>query len=126
MPRFVILEHDFPFLHWDFMLEVGGSLKTWRLLQQPILGMSGSGKRIRSDAELLPDHRIEYLDYDGKVSRNRGTVSRWDAGMYLLLTRTENLWELRLEGQRLHGFVSLIPKGDNWEFLMLLDGSEET
>ncbi len=124
MPRFVILEHDFPFLHWDFMLEVGESLRTWRLLQQPSPGSSGRAGQARSDAELLPDHRIEYLDYEGEVSRNRGTVSRWDAGMYLLLTQTENLWELRLEGQRLRGFVSLVPKGDNWEFLMLCDELE--
>ena len=31
MPRFVILEHDHPSLHWDFILEVGEVLWTWRL-----------------------------------------------------------------------------------------------
>ena len=28
VPRFVILEHDYPELHWDFMLEAGAVLKT--------------------------------------------------------------------------------------------------
>lgn len=125
MPRFVILEHDFPFLHWDFMLEVEGSLQTWRLLQQPLPGKGEELGQIRSDAELLPDHRIEYLDYEGEVSRNRGKVWRWEFGMYLLLNQTGNLWELRLEGQRLRGFVSIIQKGDNWEFVMLPDEPAE-
>ena len=35
MPRFVILEHDHPQLHWDFMLEVGEVLWTWRLATAP-------------------------------------------------------------------------------------------
>ena len=35
MPRFVILEHDYPELHWDLMLETAGALRTWRLLRPP-------------------------------------------------------------------------------------------
>ncbi|QDU38141.1 ATP-dependent DNA ligase [Maioricimonas rarisocia] len=75
MPRFVILTHDHPFLHWDLMLEADGALRTWRLLDEP-------QPDVPLRAEALPDHRIAYLDYEGPVSRGRGQVTRWDAGTY--------------------------------------------
>jgi hypothetical protein len=71
--RFVILTHDHPFVHWDLMLEIDGVLRTWRLLAEP------APDRIIG-AEALPDHRLHYLEYEGPVSGDRGTVTRWDAG----------------------------------------------
>ena len=38
MPQFVLLEHDHPELHWDFMLESGDALLTWRLDRIPAEG----------------------------------------------------------------------------------------
>ena len=73
MPRFVILEHDHPVLHWDFMLEAGDVLRTWRLSAPPIRGAIVAAERIG-------DHRRLYLDYEGPVSDGRGNVVRWDAG----------------------------------------------
>ena len=78
MPRFVILEHDHPRLHWDLMLEAGDVLRTWRLAEIPRPGVT-----IR--AESLGDHRKLYLDYEGPVVGNRGQVKRWDAGTYAAL-----------------------------------------
>ena len=76
MPRrFVILEHDHPFLHWDLLLEEECSARTWRLLRKPCLG-----EPIAS--EPLPDHRLMYLDYEGVVSGDRGSVKRFLAGTY--------------------------------------------
>ena len=73
--RFVILEHDHPFLHWDLLLEDGEVLKSWRLLHFPKIGFS-------IPAERMPDHRLMYLDYEGPVSGNRGTVKRFASGEY--------------------------------------------
>ena len=73
--RFVVLEHDHPFLHWDLLLEEGSVLKAWRLLQ-PIR------PEVWIPSESLPDHRPFYLDYEGPVSRNRGTVKRLFEGRY--------------------------------------------
>jgi hypothetical protein len=73
--RFVILEHDHPFLHWDLLLEEECSARTWRLLRKPCLG-----EPIR--AEQLPEHRLMYLDYEGPVSGSRGSVRRFLAGTY--------------------------------------------
>lgn len=73
--RFVILTHDHPFLHWDFLFEAGSSLESWRLLDQPILN-----RWLR--AERLPDHRTIYLDYEGPVSGNRGLVQQYTCGEF--------------------------------------------
>lgn len=74
MPRFVILEHDHPVLHWDLLLEAGDVLHTWRLVAPP------GAEPIEATA--LGDHRRMYLDYEGPVSGQRGTVRRHDAGTF--------------------------------------------
>jgi DNA polymerase Ligase (LigD) len=105
MPRYVILEHDHPCLHWDLMLEWGESLRTWRLDRPP-----AGGEPIV--AERLTDHRLAYLDYEGPVSGNRGTVKRWDAGEYQLLADSPERIELEFAGDRLSG-SALISMADS-------------
>lgn len=102
--QFVILEHDHPVLHWDFMLEREGALKTWRLFNEP-----ASGRKVR--AEPIADHRIEYLDYEGPVSGNRGSVKRWDKGTYNLETSANGTLTIRLNGSRLVGTVVVSDDG---------------
>lgn len=75
MPRFVVLQHDWPQLHWDLMLENGANLRTWRLAEAPRPGNSIALVR-------LPPHRSIHLDYEGPVSGNRGTVRRVLSGSY--------------------------------------------
>jgi DNA polymerase Ligase (LigD) len=100
MPRFVILEHDHPELHWDLMLEIGAALKTWRLPAPP--------PDQPATALALGNHRIDYLDYEGPVSGNRGTVKRWDAGTYEELDWVEvTEWAIELRGARWQGIVHL-------------------
>lgn len=100
MPRFVVLTHDHPFPHWDFMLEEGDHLRTWRILVSP----ASSGTVA---AELLGDHRLHYLEYEGPVSRDRGHVKRWDAGQFTIQEWTDKRVALRLEGRILNGLVVL-------------------
>ena len=78
MPRFVVLLHETPSgyprgAHLDLMLEHAGALRTWALEKPPLPGEIVV-------AERLPDHRLEYLDYEGAVSHDRGVVSRVDSG----------------------------------------------
>ncbi len=96
MPRFVVLEHDWPRLHWDLMLEHDGILRTWRLAAPPEANAT-------IDAEASFDHRLIYLDYEGPVSGNRGTVRRWDAGTYRVEEEMAERLCLWFEGQRLRG-----------------------
>ena len=100
MSRFVILTHDHPFLHWDFMLEDGNILRTWRLDSEPDNGMGVS-------AEPLPEHRRQYLDYEGPVGGDRGTVRRWDYGTFEIVSDSPTRLEVELHGQRLKGRVVL-------------------
>jgi hypothetical protein len=100
MPRFVILEHDHPTLHWDLMLEWGDVLRTWRLAEAP----TGPGS---VNAEPSFDHRLHYLDYEGPVSGNRGSVHRWDHGVYRLEEEQEDRLIVWFEGGRLQGRVLL-------------------
>ncbi len=120
MSRFAILEHDHPFLHWDFLLEWGGALRTWRLLKLP-------DSQTVIAAEELPEHRIAYLDYEGPVSRNRGTVKQWDAGNFTWEQREVDCCTLQLQGRILRGIVKLIRKnGKSWEFERLETGRQES
>lgn len=105
MPRFVILEHDHPFLHWDLLFERGEGLKTWRLHDPP--EESGTEKGETIAAEALPDHRPVYLDYEGPVSGNRGTVKRWTAGEYTLRRETDDCWEADVQSPKLRGRIRL-------------------
>lgn len=90
MPRFVILSHDWPTPHFDLLLEADGVLKAWRLLAEPLGPVA---------AEPNFDHRLLYLDYEGPVSGNRGTVTRWDTGMF----DGEIGVHVRFVGERLRG-----------------------
>lgn len=112
MPQFVLLEHDHPRLHWDFMLEAGATLRTWRLDQIPDHdGMI--------PAEQLADHRLAYLDYEGPVSGNRGTVRRIDRGEFRMLEDQASRIVVQLDGLRLRGEVQLEQTADHeagWSF----------
>jgi hypothetical protein len=107
MPRFVILEHDHPTRHWDLMLEAGPVLRTWRLSTPPQPGRS---------VEAIPsfDHRLIYLDYEGPVSGNRGTVRRWDAGTFAWETNTPEQIAVHLAGVHVAGLASLRQHGPEW------------
>jgi hypothetical protein len=112
MPRYVLLEHDHPFLHWDLMLESGDVLRTWRLLSLP-----ETGKPIQ--AEAIFDHRIFYLDYEGPISGNRGHVVRRDRGTFTWLEQHEERVEVELAGEALAGRLVLSLQGPVWQALFL-------
>ena len=111
MSRFVVLIHDHPELHWDFMLENEAALRTWRLAHQPL--EPGPIK-----AEVLADHRLAYLHYEGPVSGNRGTVRRFDRGEFALVTESAERIVIELCGAVLRG-TAVLERGrddDHWTF----------
>lgn len=112
MPRFVILAHDFPEPHFDFMLEAGEILKTWKLLAPP-----APGKSIRAQATF--DHRLVYLDYEGEISGNRGAVVRWDRGVFTWEENEEGHIRVNLQGENITGTVDLLRgKKAEWKLTM--------
>jgi hypothetical protein len=106
--RFAVLCHDHPFPHWDLLLEQGADCRTWRLLDDP----AGPGPW---RAEPLPPHRRLYLDYEGPVSGDRGTVHQWDAGSLVWLTATERHAAVLVRGQRWSGRLSLQLTPAGWQ-----------
>jgi hypothetical protein len=96
MPRFVLLEHRWDGVHWDFMLEHGEFLRTWAI-DAPVVA------DVDLPARALPDHRRIYLAYQGEVSGDRGTVSRVDEGDFTALIWEEGLVRVRLQGTQLVG-----------------------
>ena len=101
MPRFVVLQHDHPErLHWDFMLDQGDSLATWSLPMPPAVEHV-------LPARSLPDHRREYLDYEGPVSGERGSVVRWDEGRFEWVERSPECIIIDIHGAKIVGRVRL-------------------
>jgi len=100
MPRFVLLEHDWGVVHWDFMLESGEGLRTWAI-DRPI------EPGVDLPARALGDHRPFYLDYEGEVSGSRGRVRRLDRGNYVPLIWSADRVRAILEGSQLVGEVEL-------------------
>jgi hypothetical protein len=101
MPRFVLLQHDSPRgLHFDLMLEAGESLNTWALPQLPQPG-------VEIPCEALADHRLAYLDYEGPIAGDRGSVARYDHGVYTVQRQNDALWIVDLLGENLSGRATL-------------------
>jgi hypothetical protein len=101
MPRFVILEHQHDGgVHWDFMLESGDVLRTWRLDQPPAVGRPVA-------ATAIADHRGVYLDYEGEISGGRGRVTQWDAGEFDWIANGGDAIVVALHGRRLRGDAHL-------------------
>lgn len=109
MPRFVILRHETPpgysrASHYDLMLEQGDVLWTWACESLPSPGKSVT-------AERLSDHRLAYLDYEGPVSGDRGSVKRVASGNFEPLAISEMKIHVRLSGDALRGELLLTREG---------------
>jgi hypothetical protein len=119
MPRFVILRHENrdasqPSVHWDLMLESGSVLRTWALAAMPTPDTPIA-------AEQLPDHRLHYLDYEGPISGNRGSVTRWDRGSFETLSETPTEFVVKLSGQGFCGRATLAREAESansWQFVL--------
>lgn len=96
MARFVLLEHRWAGIHWDLMLEREGVLATWAL-DEPIA--PGVGHRARR----LADHRLVYLDYQGPISGDRGSVRRLDRGTFETLSWDACRIVVQFSGSQLNG-----------------------
>jgi bifunctional non-homologous end joining protein LigD len=101
--RFVIQKHAASHLHYDFRLEMDGTLKSWAI---PKGVPTDTG--VKRSAFAVEDHPVAYLKFEGTIPKGQyggGTVMVWDIGTYEVLGgdyASGNL-KLRLAGKKLKG-----------------------
>jgi bifunctional non-homologous end joining protein LigD len=127
---FVIQKHDASRLHYDFRLELDGTLKSWAV-PKGIPCKRGD----KSLAVQVEDHPIEYAEFEGIIPKGQyggGTVMVWDHGSYDPLggdpkkDLAEGKLHFALHGQKLEGEWTLVRmkrSGDN-EWLLIKSGED--
>lgn len=133
---FVVQRHDASHLHWDFRLELDGTLKSWAVPKGPSL--NPADKRLAVQVE---DHPKSYATFSGDIPEGNygaGHVDIWDHGTYETVDQEGNVlpqtkalaaWKkghmrLRLQGRRLKGEFQIFRMHDgdkNWLLLKVED-----
>jgi DNA ligase D-like protein (predicted 3'-phosphoesterase) len=133
----VIQEHDASSHHYDFRVEVEGTLASWAVPKGPSTDPREKRLAVRTE-----DHPLDYADFEGVIPDGEygaGTVLVWDAGPYRNLSRDDDgeecpidealergQAEVWLEGRKLRGGYALVhtelrgnPK--NWLLVKMKD-----
>jgi bifunctional non-homologous end joining protein LigD len=126
--RFVVQKHDATRLHYDFRLELGGTLKSWAVPKG--IPLKKGEKRLAVEVE---DHPVSYINFEGAIPKGEyggGTVLVWDLGTYEPLSKAP-LKELSggklhfiLNGKKLHGEWYLVRLRDEKQWLLIRGGED--
>jgi bifunctional non-homologous end joining protein LigD len=127
---FVIQKHDASRLHYDFRLELDGTLKSWAVPKG--IPFKKGEKRLAMQVE---DHPVEYKDFEGTIPEGEyggGTVMIWDRGTYEVFGE-HPLRDLKagklhvaLHGAKLEGEWTLVRmnRGKHNEWLLIKSGAD--
>jgi bifunctional non-homologous end joining protein LigD len=108
---FVIQKHAATRLHYDFRLELDGTLVSWAVPKGPSLD-----PKIRRMAVHVEDHPLSYASFEGVIPKGHygaGTVEVWDRGTWVPLDdpreglRTGKL-KFEMHGEKLQGKWMLV------------------
>ena len=121
---FCVQRHDATRLHYDFRLEVDGTLKSWAVPKGPSLEPLSKPLAVQ-----VEDHPLDYGSFEGNIPKGEyggGSVMLWDRGTYELLGDAPALDQIargdlkfRLHGEKLRGEFALVlmrgrGKGNEW------------
>jgi bifunctional non-homologous end joining protein LigD len=132
----VIQEHDARRLHYDFRLELNGTLLSWAVPKGPSL--DPSVKRLAVHVE---DHPVEYGSFEGEIPAGNygaGSVIVWDRGTWEPIGGTAEAarsyaagkLKFRLHGEKLQGGWTLVRShmrgsGDKEQWLLIKERDDE-
>ena len=126
--RFVIQKHDASRLHYDFRLEIDGTLKSWAVPKG--VPFAKGEKRLAVEVE---DHPVSYIDFEGTIPQGQyggGTVMVWDRGTFTtnaaspLDELNSGKLHFELDGKKLHGEWYLVRLRDSKEWLLIRGGAD--
>lgn len=108
--QFCIQKHDASHLHYDFRLELDGTLKSWAIPKGPSLDPN-----VRRLAVHVEDHPLDYADFEGHIPEGHygaGDVIVWDRGIWepegdAHEGYAKGKLKFRLQGEKLSGVWNL-------------------
>jgi bifunctional non-homologous end joining protein LigD len=134
--RFFIQRHNATRLHYDFRLEIDGTLKSWAIPKGPSLDPS-----VKHLAAMVEDHPLDYGDFEGNIPKGEyggGSVMSWDRGTFELIgpeSAAEQIargdLKFRLHGEKLSGTWAIVHmknrgKGNDWLIIKKKDEAAQT
>jgi bifunctional non-homologous end joining protein LigD len=134
--RFFIQRHNATRLHYDFRLEIEGTLKSWAIPKGPSLDPS-----VKHFAAMVEDHPLDYGDFEGNIPKGEyggGSVMLWDRGTFELIgpeSAAEQIargdLKFRLYGEKLSGTWAIVHmknrgKGNDWLIIKKKDEAAQT
>ncbi len=134
--RFFIQRHNASHLHYDFRLEMDGTLKSWAVPKGPSLDPG-----FKHFAAMVEDHPITYGDFEGNIPKGEyggGSVMLWDRGTFELIGEESGAAQIargdlkfELHGEKLNGTWALVHmrnrgKGNEWLIIKKKDAAAET
>ena len=126
--RFVIQKHDATRLHYDFRLELEGTLKSWAVPKG--IPFKKGEKRLAVQVE---DHPVSYINFEGAIPKGEyggGTVLVWDLGTFEPLGKSPlkqlagGKLHVVLNGKKLQGEWYLVRLRDEKQWLLIRGGED--
>ncbi len=129
--RFVIQKHDASRLHYDFRLEIDGTLKSWAVPKG--IPYKKGEKHLAVHVE---DHPLDYAGFEGTIPEGQyggGTVMVWDTGTFEPVGENAKKdyaagkLQFRLHGEKLEGEWTLLRmrgSGGKEQWLLLKSGED--
>ena len=128
---FVVQKHWASHLHYDFRLELDGTMKSWAIPKGPSLDT-----HVKRMAVHVEDHPISYNTFEGRIPAGQygsGKVIIWDKGIWRPLSDArkgykQGTLKFELSGQKLRGKWALIKmkgKSDKQEPWLLIKENDK-